>query len=91
MERWEYLTAFIKAETAPHHHQFEEYEEKAGEELAKYAPQKMMPELNKLGAKGWELVHVQPVITGKNEDVLLYAQHTRNWTFTYFCLFKRSV
>ena len=49
-----------------------------------------MPTLNDIGRKGWELVHMQPVFVGKNEDVLIHdsAGYTR-WSNAYFCVFKR--
>ncbi|WP_420641646.1 hypothetical protein [Candidatus Leptofilum sp.] len=60
------------------------------EELASYSPQLMMPELNRLGAKGWELVHMEPVYVGSNEDVLIEeGGGMRRWTNKYFCVFKR--
>jgi hypothetical protein len=49
-----------------------------------------MPELNRLGAKGWELVHMEPAYVGNNEDILLHeGGGSRRWTNKYFCVFKR--
>ena len=87
MKRWEYLSKFLKSdmEATAHitHHEL------AVPELPAYAPQALIPELNGLGEKGWELVHIEPVHAGKNGDVLINAQD-RNWTHTYFCVFKRE-
>ena len=87
MEQWEYLTLYLEAskiETDSMSYAIE------SEELASYSPQKLMPELNRLGAKGWELVHMQPVYVGSNDDVLIQeGGGMRRWTNKYFCVFKR--
>lgn len=88
MERWEYLTKFIKADVK---------NEGAGAFLKSYrpnwknpppyTPETMMPELDDLGNQGWELVHMEPVAkVGKKGDVLL---NTDAWSNTYFCVLKR--
>jgi hypothetical protein len=47
----------------------------------------MIPQLNKLGKEGWELVHMEPVPrVGGKEDVQ-FDQYS--WSNTYFCVFKR--
>lgn len=86
---WEYMTLFVKAEA-----QFEmEYLEanwtwKNG--VPRNTPESMIPRLDALGKEGWELVHIQPVITGTNADILLLDNSgSRSWTSTYFCVFKR--
>ncbi len=88
MQKWEYLTRFLEAtktddsltlSAEPH-------------DLASYSPETMMPELDRLGAKGWELVNMQPVYVGRNDDVLLHeGGGSRRWTNKYFCVFKRAV
>lgn len=89
MEQWEYMTRFMEADrdkTEPGSYS----SELAGEELPIYSPQTMMPELNRLGSKGWELVHIQPVYIGTNHDILVHeGGGSRRWTHTYFCVFKR--
>jgi len=87
MEQWEYLTLFLEADK-------QEADSVAytvgSEELAAYSPQLLMPELNRLGAKGWELVHMLPTFVGNNEDVLMHeGGGMRRWTHKYFCVFKR--
>jgi hypothetical protein len=50
-----------------------------------------MPQLNKLGEQGWELVSATPYVVGDNEDVgfgIAGAGGTR-WTNKYVCFFKR--
>ena len=89
MIQWEYLTQFIKANVKDidiyDHPKLVE-----PDSLPKYSPLALMPEMNALGKKGWELVHIQPVHVGSNEDVLINAQD-RNWTHSYLCVFKRPL
>ena len=87
MQQWEYLTLVLEADKQGSASM--EYTIEA-EELASYSPQLLMTELNRLGAKGWELVHMQPVLVGKNEDVMMHeGGGVRRWTNKYFCAFKR--
>lgn len=89
MDKWEYYTTFIEAEM----------QQNASNIMAmippgehpKYSPYATMPELNRLGEKGWELVHMTPVITGKNHDVLVHPNNMTYWANTYFCVFKRQI
>jgi hypothetical protein len=76
-ERWEYLTTFVSADSG----------DNSGDK-PKYAPESMARILNQYGADGWELVHMQPVYVGKNNDVALPGASDR-WTNRYFCVFKR--
>jgi len=87
-QMWEYLTRFIAAE-AEREEDFllENYDWKSG--IPRNTPESMIPQLNALGEQGWELVHMQPVIVGSNRDVLVHGDNTRQWTSTYFCVFKR--
>ena len=51
----------------------------------------MIPDLNKLGAEGWELINMEPVAeVGGKEDILI-AGEGRKWTSVYFCVFKRRM
>ncbi len=87
MEKWEYLTLFLEANKQEADSMAYSIE---SEELASYSPQLLMPELNRLGAKGWELVHMEPAYVGNNEDILLHeGGGSRRWTNKYFCVFKR--
>jgi hypothetical protein len=56
---------------------------------AKFAPQTMIPSLNEYGKKGWELVHMQPVDAGINDDI--HFGDANSWSNTYFCVFKRRI
>ena len=88
MVQWEYLTTFMTSsleDIDPHGHPH-----LMKENLGKFTPLAMMPAMNDLGQKGWELVHMEPVHVGNNEDVLINAQD-RNWTNRYFCVFKRPI
>ena len=91
MKQWEYLTKFVEANanTAESQMYADVYTE---DNPPMYTPEAMMPELNHLGAKGWELVHMQPVMIGKNHDVLVHeGGGSRRWSNTYFCVFKRPL
>ncbi|NPV66067.1 MAG: hypothetical protein HPY64_02840 [Anaerolineae bacterium] len=81
-QQWEYWSGILWAE--------QKRKSKQNEEASPiYAPQHLIPELNALGAEGWELVHMQPVYAGDNHDVLAFASDVRLWTHAYFCVFKR--
>ncbi len=82
-QRWEYRTCILWAEES--RKSKDSYER----ELPIYAPQHLIPELDALGAEGWELVHMQPVYAGNNHDVMVFADAARQWTHAYFCVFKR--
>ena len=88
MNQWEYYTTFIDAEMTQ-----VEWQQEAmipPGEHPKFSPYALMPELNRLGEKGWELVHIEPVITGRNDDVLVHPNNMIYWGNTYFCVFKRQ-
>jgi hypothetical protein len=88
MDRWEYFTTFLEAQM--------ERVDMAGEamippgEHPRFSPYALLPELNRLGDKGWELVHMEPVIVGRNHDVMVQPNNMTYWTNTYFCVFKRQ-
>jgi hypothetical protein len=87
IDRWEYFTTFLEAQM--------EQVDKLGVAMIppgdhpKFSPYALLPELNRLGDKGWELVHIEPVIVGKNHDVMAQPNNMTSWTNTYFCVFKR--
>lgn len=85
-ERWEYHTEFVEAEAS----QAAAYLalRYPGTTMPKYAVQAVLPRLNELGEEGWELVHMEPVKTGTNADVLMVGSMD-SWTHTYLCVFKR--
>lgn len=89
MDKWEYLTKFIEA-NLKNNEEARLYAEQSGEVKPVYTPEAMIPELNRLGAKGWELVHMQPVYIGNNYDVLVHeGGGMKRWAYHYFCVFKR--
>jgi hypothetical protein len=88
MQTWEYLTIFVEADAEREAlYLVETRTWKDG--IPKNTPEAMIPQLNALGAQGWELVHMQPVYAGKKADVLTHAGNERLWTANYFCAFKR--
>jgi len=90
--RWEYLSRFMFA-SSDNEGALEYYlVQWPGEKPEKYDPETMVPELNELGAQGWELVHMQPVgAVGNNRDVGFVAgEITPRWSNSYFCVFKRE-
>ena len=87
MQTWEYLSLFLEATQQGSEAMAYSLE---SEQLAAYSPKLLMPELNRLGAKGWELVHMEPAYVGNNEDILMHeGGGSRRWTNKYFCVFKR--
>lgn len=88
MEQWEYISTFLDAEASDE--QTKNYIQQAFDKKPKrHSPEAMIPDLNRLGADGWELVHMEPVPrVGGKEDVQF--DHY-SWSNTYFCVFKRRV
>ena len=98
MEKWEYLTRFMIAnkENWKADESIEYYRKQGFSEFtpSKYSPQFMISILNRLGADGWELVHMEPVPeVGSNEDVGFPhgGANLTTWSNVYFCVFKRKV
>ncbi len=90
MEQWEYLPIHVEAEAKSK--EIKEYLKNQmpdKKRFPRYLSQAMMPELNKLGAEGWELVHMEPVAdVGKKGDNYFTGTGSR-WSNVYFCVFKR--
>lgn len=91
MEQWEYFPTYIAANARKR--EIREYlkERLPGLKRPKrFMVESVMPELNRLGEEGWELVHMEPVphLGGKG-DVLFGAAY--RWSNVYFCVFKRRV
>lgn len=86
MDKWEYFTTFIEANAA--------YAANSAEippgDHPKYSPLFLIPELNDYGAKGWELIHMEPVSPGRNHDVVIPDASAMKWGRHYFCVFKRK-
>lgn len=91
MEEWEYWPCFLHADV--NEAGVREYlkQRLPDWDPPQFAAQTLIPDLNKFGKKGWELVHMEPVArVGDNGDVL-FPGDTRLWSNGYFCVFKRRV
>jgi len=90
MDEWEYLPTFIKANVKSKDTKaFLKEQLPDVKKPPRYVAESMMPELDELGSQGWELVHMEPVAdVGKKGDVL-FDGGGRQWSNTYFCVFKR--
>jgi hypothetical protein len=87
MTQWEYLTRYLeaqvdKAQSESLHQRFKD------QNLPRYTPENMIPELDSLGAAGWELVHMEPVPKVGGKGDLLFGGAAR-WSHSFFCVFKR--
>lgn len=86
MEQWEYMTRFVEAHANKKEVKTfikDTFDKKA----SRHSPESMIPELNELGAAGWEIIHMEPVPrVGGKEDVQ-FDPH--NWSNTYFIVAKR--
>ncbi len=90
MQAWEYLTTFVEA-VAEREMAYLMETRSWKEGIPRNAPEAMIPKMNAYGAQGWELVHMEPVIVGRNADILIHTDNTNKWSSTYFCVFKRPV
>lgn len=89
MEQWEYLTTFIEANVRTEAtRSFLKQRFPGRKKMPRFAPESMMPELDKLGEQGWELVHMEPVAKVGGKGDVLFAVGPR-WSNRYFCVFKR--
>lgn len=88
MEKWEYFTTFIEANMAKEDVAFTSGIPPG--DHPKYSPYALIPELNSYGAKGWELIHMEPVSVGRNHDVVRPDANAAKWGRHYFCVFKRK-
>lgn len=86
MEQWEYFTTYIEANVKGRKTRKELQKRFGKRKIPRYMVESLLPELNKYGAEGWEIIHMEPVPgVGKRGDVLF----ARRWSNTYFCVFKR--
>lgn len=89
MQTWEYHTTVLVADTeaspVPLH------DDIPIEHYTPHTPYSLIPQLNRLGSKGWELVSLEPVIVGKKGDVQTPSVSGGRWATHYLCAFKRSV
>ena len=88
MQHWEYFTQLLFADTAAEpgylSKQWPDWKP------AKHSPQALIPTLNRYGAVGWELISMEPVYPGSNDDILLW-RITGDYTAWYLCTFKRPL
>lgn len=87
MANWEYLSIFLEADVKDKA-QKSHIEETFGKKAKRHSPESMIPELNKLGKEGWELVHMEPVPKVGGKENIQFDPY--NWSNTYFCVFKRG-
>jgi len=94
MEQWEYWTEFVFANIeSPGAAEFIR-QGWPDRKPPKFTPETMIPHLNAFGEVGWELVHMQPVVVGRNADVGFVhggGAPGVQWSNAYFCVFKRRV
>ncbi len=88
VEQWEYLTRFLEAEVTK---EVKEYLKQnfAVKRPPRFTPESMIPELNELGAQGWELVQMQPVAKVGSKGNVFFSGEIPKWSNVYFCVFKR--
>ena len=91
-EKWEYTSVFINASVdndGAKQYIKERWPEWVG--LKKYSPETLIPELDRFGMDGWELVNMEPVVVGGNHDIAFVtsAGAPTQWSNIYFCAFKR--
>lgn len=86
-EQWEYLTRFVEAKA--NNKEVREFikEEFDVKRPKRYAPESMIPELNKLGEEGWEMIHMEPLAKVGGKGNVRFDPYA--WSNTYFCVFKR--
>lgn len=90
-EQWEYLTLFLEADLKPYKAELQS--RFPNQPLGKFTPRALIPQLDELGAQGWELVTCHPYATGRNSDIVLFRGVGLTggvWTHVYFCVLKRS-
>lgn len=90
MERWEYLTEFVRANIETKGiKEFLRQRWPDWKNPPKFTPETMIPRLDARGEQGWELVHMEPVAgVGNNGDVH-FTGAAYQWSHVYFCVFKR--
>lgn len=89
MQKWEYYTTILDAniDLSPvplrDDIEFKEHPE--------FSVHSLIPQLDRLGRQGWELVSMDPVSVGKRGDVVLPVADSTKWGRSYLCAFKRPV
>ncbi len=88
MQLWEYNTTLVFADAEGQRGPLSQRWPTL--KLQKYSPEGLIPRLNEYGAAGWELVSIEPVYPGRNDDILLW-KITGDFTAWYLCTFKRPL
>ena len=75
--KWEYRTVIYYAKA--HEPETKEYLNTLwpGWEPPRSAPQALIPKLNEIGSRGWELVSIQPVFIDEDANVLVHGGPSR--------------
>ena len=90
MEQWEYHTAIIWAhEDNPGAREYV-VRHRPGEKVGKFSPVNLVPELDRLGKQGWELVTLQPIVMTADMAIML-SDSTPQASNVYFVAMKRRV
>ena len=86
MEQWEYITRFVEAKA--NNKEVKNFiKETFDKKARRHSPESMIPELNNMGAEGWEIIHMEPVPrVGGKEDIQF---DSGSWSNTYFVVAKR--
>lgn len=93
-EKWEYTSVFVHAHID--NEGAKDYIKSRWPQWdgpKKYSPETLIPELDRFGQDGWELVSMEPVMVGGNHDIAFISgmgAPTR-WSNIYFCAFKRKL
>lgn len=88
MAQWNYLSTFLEA-NAKDDATKQFIEQNFSKKAKKHSPEALIPELDKLGQDGWELVHMEPVPNvGRKEDIQFDPY---KWSNIYFCVFKKRL
>ena len=89
MDQWEYMPTYLEAKVDGKEIREFLKEQTGVKRPPRFMIESLMPQLDKLGSEGWELVHMEPVPrVGKKGNVLLGASY--RWSNIYFCVFKRQ-
>jgi len=92
-ERWEYTILMLAADPSKQQAFFDQYA--PGQQVLPYDYRALIPQLDALGADGWELVTLVPAEMGDNGDFFIGGgggqYGGKIWSYTYLCTFKRRV
>ena len=90
MEQWEYFTTYLEANIKGREQRKQLQKRFGKRKLPRYMVESLLPELNKFGEDGWELIHMEPVPALGRKGNVLFLGASRRWSNTYFCVFKRQ-